>query len=168
MAATTNGQRILAQQIKLTWADGETNSTIGQAFMQVDSFQWRYNPDVVRYWPAGSAFQMRQPVNGFFEVTISGGQVDSGFSGAVSDQFNAIATGNKPPSITIERTAYVNASAANSSTGQTVFRQKFTSGVITSAGGDQADGNRPITETITLEFAQMDDGSIPGQEKVSG
>jgi hypothetical protein len=40
--------------------------------------------------------------------------------------------------------------------------------VITSAGGDQADGNRPITETITLEFAQMDDGSIPGQEKVSG
>ena len=148
---SSNGQRILAQQIKVTWADGESQSTIGNSVFQIDSFQWRYSPDVVRYWPSGSAFQMRQPVNGFYEVTISGGQVDAGFAGAVSAQFNAIATGDKPPSITVERVAYV---SANSST--RVFSQKFSSGVITSAGGDQGDGNRPITQTITLEFAQMD------------
>jgi hypothetical protein len=149
MATAVNTQRILGQQVTLTWSDSDGSQTPPSMF-QIDSFQWRFNPDIVRYWPSGAKTQARQAVNTFFEVTMTGGQVDIGFADVVAQHFSDVAGNKKPPTISLTRTV--------KTTDGNTFSQDFSSGIITAAGGDQADGNRPLTQTITIEFSQMTNG----------
>lgn len=138
--------RILGQDVTVSMnTDDGSASAIG-SLSNVDSFSWKFTPEILRFWPAGQKKPLRQAVNGVYEVTITGGQVGGGFASFITAQSDAVTNGNKVPLLTVTRTA---------TTTSGNLTQTFTNGIVTSGGGDQGEGNKDLTNTITIEFETM-------------